>query len=343
MNHKIDWDLIIKLLEDNLNSEEEKKLKGWAAASSNHKLFLNHLHQIWETADNPLPQPDLEFSWQKFKNSIEIPVRKKQECLNGQLKKYPIFNSGQFLKSSIFQAAAASFLGIISIYFLLQTGLFEKMHEIRVENMQQKNIILSDSSRLILDAGSIFKYPETFNEGKREVYLSGEGYFEVNPEPTQPFIIYTDDAVITVLGTKFNLRAWQKEKEVTLAVVEGTVEFKAKEKKQPGAAVLVMAKQVSVLKNGTNPTPPVNTDIIPYLTWRQRKIYFRSIPLQRVLDQLERWYNVEIQLPDNTSSANLVTVFIDDKPLENILDIIALMNGYSYHRDGTKVIFSYKQ
>jgi transmembrane sensor len=339
MNYNIEWNLIIKSLENNLNLEEEKELKSWLDASLHNKSTFDHIQQIWKTADNPLPQPDLELGWQRIKNRIEIHSEKRQEQFDENSK----LIWRKMLKSRIFQAAAVSLIGIISIYILLRIGLSVNMHEIKVENMQQKNIILSDGTRLFLDAGSLLKYPDNFNNENREVYLSGEGYFEVNPHPEHPFIVHTNSAVITVLGTEFNIRAWQEEKEVTLAVVEGTVTFKAKENHHPDAVVHLTENQVSVLKNDANPTHPVHMDITPYLSWRQHKIYFKSTPLRNVLDQVERWYDIEIQFPDKTSLTNLVTVFIDDKPLEDILDTIALMNGYTYHQEGKKVIFYTRQ
>ena len=104
MNYNIEWNLIIKSLENNLNLEEEKELKSWLDASLQNKSTFDHIQQIWETADNPLPQPDLELSWQRTKNRIETHLEKKQE----QFDKNSKLIWGELLKSRIFQAAVVS-------------------------------------------------------------------------------------------------------------------------------------------------------------------------------------------------------------------------------------------
>ena len=71
----------------------------------------------------------------------------------------------------------------------------------------------------------------------------------------------------------------------------------------------------------------------------QREIYFQSATLREVLDQLQRWYDIEFQLPDERSATNLITIFIENKSIEEILDVIALINGFQYRQDGKKIYF----
>jgi ferric-dicitrate binding protein FerR (iron transport regulator) len=91
------------------------------------------------------------------------------------------------------------------------------------------------------------------------------------------------------------------------------------------------------------PSPPQYTDINTHLLWMRREVYFRSTPLQEVLDQLERWYDLEISLSDESYTSNRVTIFIEDKPIAEILDLIALMNDFRYEQQGKKITFSPKE
>ena len=72
-------------------------------------------------------------------------------------------------------------------------------------------------------------------------------------------------------------------------------------------------------------------------------MYFQSVPLQEVLDQLQRWHNLDFELPEANSAEILVTILIENKPIGEILDVIALMNDFNYQRQDGKVIFSIKE
>ena len=89
-----------------------------------------------------------------------------------------------------------------------------EMIKIQVAHGEQKDLTLNDGTRVILDAGSSFEYPEKFISEAREVSFMGEGYFEVPTGKKKPFVVYAGQAVIKVVGTKFNIRAWQKTQKV---------------------------------------------------------------------------------------------------------------------------------
>jgi ferric-dicitrate binding protein FerR (iron transport regulator) len=98
-----------------------------------------------------------------------------------------------------------------------------------------------------------------------------------------------------------------------------------------------------VVNKNENPSLPKFSDIKSHLSWRQREIYFQCTPLSDVLDQLERWYDVEFQLPDKQSAENLVTIRIENKPIKDITEVIALMNDFHYIQKNRKIIFSFKK
>lgn len=342
MEREINLELILRQLEGNSTPDKERVFKNWLETKTNREYF-DHIEKIWNTPDNPLPQPDLDQAWCIVKNKAGIKEQDPENVPPIQLRDSPTKIIPMIFRSRIFQVAAV-FLFVIFLPYLIWTFTDSpKINEIIVANAQQKNIRLSDGTQIILDAGTTLRYPEQFAEKNREVYLNGEGYFKVTADPSRPFIVNANDAIITVLGTEFNIRAWKQNERVTVAVVQGKVGLRTTKKEGPGAEVFIQKNQVSVVFKNENPSLPGFSDIKSHLSWRQKENYFQSAPLLEVLDQLERWYDIEFQLPDEQSAENLVTIFIENKPIEEILDVISLMNDFQYRQENRKIIFSLRK
>jgi ferric-dicitrate binding protein FerR (iron transport regulator) len=331
-------DLIINYLSGEFSEEDERKLNDLIKSESEVKNYYDQIKTIWETDAKSFPKPDLEKAWLKVKDKIEN-VNLDSDRINPLDKQFRL--SSWWFDSKLLRIAAVFLIMIISIYMLIQfyNNSNYKLNEIIVANTKMEKLTLPDGTQLTLDAGSSFLYPMQFVDDKREVYLDGEGYFDVTPNTKNPFIIKTNDAVIQVIGTKFNVRAWKESNKITVAVTEGKVSFKPKNINDPQAEVKISNSQVSEMKKNGFPTLPRETDINIHLAWINREMYFQSVPLKEVLDQLERWYNLKFELPNNSFALNRVTVFIENKKIEEILDVIALMNNLRYKKDGFKFIF----
>jgi ferric-dicitrate binding protein FerR (iron transport regulator) len=228
----------------------------------------------------------------------------------------------------------------ITPYILIHILNPSTLKQVIVEKTKQQELILEDGTKVTLDAGSHFKYPEKISVNKREVYLEGEGYFEVAPNPDKPFIIHANDALIKVLGTKFNVRAWRENKRVIVAVAEGKVSLKPEIQTHDNANVIIAQDQISILEENKNPSTPQYVDINQHLSWQKKEMYFKSVALCEVLDQLERWYDLIFHLTDTEFASQRVTLFIENKPVEEILEVIALVNNFKYEQNGKEIIFS---
>ena len=154
-----------------------------------------------------------------------------------------------------------------------------------------------------------------------------------------PFVIAAHKAVITVLGTRFNVRAWESGDRVEVAVAEGRVAMRSR-KVRTAEDVVIHPGQMSVVKADEAPSQPTDVDIDAQLAWLRQEKYFQNTPLQEVLDQLQRWYELEFHLTDTSYFNNRITVFIEKKPVDEILDMLALVNDLSVQRRGRYVVFS---
>ena len=187
---------------------------------------------------------------------------------------------------------------------------------------------------MTLDAGSFFSYPQRFEGDAREVFLKGEGYFEVTHKVHRPFIVHADDAIIQVLGTKFNVRAWPQAKKVKVAVAEGKVSLGSEVDSDEGAVVIEKG-QLSVLTAKGKPSQPVGVNIDDHLAWMNDEMIFEDAPLHDVLYQLERWYDLQFVLADSSIAAEHINVHIHKKSIDDILELISALTDLRHQREGS--------
>lgn len=340
MHREIDWDLILKYLEGDFNSEDQKKLKEWLSKDEHNREKLDRLRKIWNIPGNLLPELNLEKTWQEFKKYIN---HEKKLDMSLPLSRMGIKKDNPIkylLNSRLLKIAAVFLLIILTSYLFFKLNKVNSLNEVIVNRTETLIITLSDDTRVTLDAGSTFRYPDRFGEQERHVYLNGEGFFEVAPRKEFPFYIHTAEAIISVLGTKFNVRAWQRNKKVTLTVLEGKVFFHTENVDDPLAKVIVSQGQCSEIIENGYPSNPQCIDTKKNLSWLDREMYFQQVPLVEVLDQLERWYDLEIILSDVSIAKNRVTIFIGSQEIGEILEVISLMNNIHYKRNGKEIVFS---
>lgn len=343
MKKEIDWDFIIDYLDGNRSREAEQSLTDWLASDLRNKETFDRMMKIWETPEDLFSRPDVEKALIKVKRRAGIQglSYKRTEDRGVSLSGSSI--AQRIWGSKLWKVAAVILLILLTPYLIFKLSTPSSLETILVKYAQKQNLILPDGSRVLLDAGTVFQYPQQFAEDIREVFLQGEGYFEITSEPNRTFNIHANQALVTVLGTKLNIRAWPKSGSVVVAVSEGEVSLHSKEIKSPRAEVLLSQGQISYLTENQIPSTPKYADIDAHLSWIKREKYFESIPLQEVLDQLERWYDIDFHLADQSFAVNRITIFIESKPLEEILELLSLVNNFQYERHGRKITFYQKK
>jgi ferric-dicitrate binding protein FerR (iron transport regulator) len=149
-------------------------------------------------------------------------------------------------------------------------------------------ITLADGSKVWLNASSSIRFPTVFADKNRIVEITGEAYFEVTKDKRRPFKVRFGASEVEVLGTSFNIMAYQDEKESKTTLVEGSVKLlngSESKKLRPG-------EQGAILSSGTIQTAIV--DIEREIAWKQGLFYFRDSGIEEIMRQAARWYNVEV-------------------------------------------------
>lgn len=150
------------------------------------------------------------------------------------------------------------------------------------------SIVLADGTRVWLNAGTEFRYPVFFTENRREVYLSGEAYFEVRQDKNKPFVVWTGEVQIEVLGTAFNVNSYNSDR-VEAVLVEGSVNVSNVTDKinlRPGQRGTVLKSEREIRVD--------EVDVYVYTAWKDGNFVFENQTLENIMEQLSRWYDVDV-------------------------------------------------
>jgi transmembrane sensor len=150
------------------------------------------------------------------------------------------------------------------------------------------DMTLADGSRVWLNAGSSITYPVVFIENERRVVITGEAYFEVAPDKSKPFKVTKGQMQVEVLGTHFNVNAYDDEKNIKVTLLEGAVRLKTNEENEilkPGEQAQVSGT-ISILKN---------VDVEAVMAWKDGRFKFSSVDIETIMRQVARWYDIDIE------------------------------------------------
>lgn len=201
---------------------------------------------------------------------------------------------------------------------------------------QQMLFSLPDGSKIRLNENSTLVVSEMTKKGTRDVYLTGEAYFEVYRNEPQPFVVHTEGADVVVLGTKFNVRAQQPDGHVQVAVLEGRVSLQSTGVEEP-VSVLLAKNDFGLLNLGNNQITIEKAKVENYLSWMNRRLVYSGESLKQVSRQLENLFNLEIGFGAEDLSELKLTADFEKGSFESVIETIAKTFGIRYRIDGNKV------
>ena len=199
------------------------------------------------------------------------------------------------------------------------------------------NLTLSDGSKVWLNAESSLRYPTAFMGNERKVEITGEAYFEVAHNAVMPFKVKKDDAEITVLGTHFDVNAYNDEATLKVTLLEGSVKVsKGSISKmiKPGEQAIAITPSTG---SGGQLTINNNVDIEEVMAWKNGKFNFHNADLETIMRQMARWYNVDVIYNDSIKDHYTVDVS-RDVPVSQLFKFIEMSGGVHFEIDGKKII-----
>jgi transmembrane sensor len=160
------------------------------------------------------------------------------------------------------------------------------------QRSEYKYLLLPDSTQVWLNAASTLEYPQQFTGDKREVFLSGEAYFDVKHADKIPFVIRTGKVSTLVLGTAFNIKAYPGREHIIVSVNRGKVKVQYEDK---DIATLIKGQQVKVNNTGTQ-APEKKSVITDAAAWQQGHLTYEDETIEDIINELEQVYDVRIEV-----------------------------------------------
>lgn len=196
----------------------------------------------------------------------------------------------------------------------------------------QYQVILPDGTHAWLNAKSSITYPTRFSKGKREISVSGEVYLDVAKDPKKPFIVHTGQQQIEVLGTSFNINAYGDNGKTLTTLAEGSLRVTSAKSKN--SALLVPGQQAVVSDAKTIEVKTVDTEEAS--SWKQGLCIINDKPLSNYALQLERWYDVEVDIR-SYGNTRFSAIIPRNAKLSEVLQAIELKTGVTFQIEGRKV------
>ncbi len=344
------FELVVKVLQGEACAEEKQRLISWLGKDQENMNSFRQAESIWNALEIRASGKEFNIgeAFDRFKEKAQerIPARKRIQ-----------------LRQSMewFIRIAAVFIIVAGLFYMLSDRKGSKVPAFVCEMVAPRGskaqITLPDGTKVWLNAESKLKYSNEFNRNSRDVFLEGEGYFEVAKNRFRPFVVNTADIKIKALGTTFNVKSYPGEKTVETTLIEGKVVLEKFTSDNKGLNLLTLKPNQKViyykdseLKAGNlidikrNPRESVlpiksakarvilNDKVNPEheIAWKNNRLYFEDESFQDLAVKLERRFGVNIHFMNNEIKQYPFSGRFDDIILEQILVALQFASPFYY-------------
>ncbi|MFZ0453950.1 MAG: FecR domain-containing protein [Ignavibacteriaceae bacterium] len=334
--------LCIKEITGNITGNERLVLDSWLADSIENRNEFEKLKETWSASGlNEFPQLfNIDTEWAKLNERLRN-LEKPEFGESFFEKLFP-------LRVSVLKPAIVSvfILGIIAlgILFLTRDVAEPRLNVISTSNNEYKNIKLPDGSVVFLNGGSSIKFllksegeKKDFSNGERKISLTGEAFFSV-AKNKNPFIITTENAKITVLGTKFDVLS--RNENTRVVVKEGRVSFSPKDINSKG--IYLVKDQLSTISKNSEPTLPKEVDAGYFLGWMKGNLVFYRTPVKEIVTDLEKRYNINISFQADSLITNTLTGSFKNGNADSAVSMVCMALGLDFEKQNENYIIKTK-
>ncbi|MEX0593228.1 MAG: FecR domain-containing protein [Balneolaceae bacterium] len=334
-NDTVDQLTILRYITGECTPEERREVYDWSRTSADHAKSIRQLKDIWDagSVSTDEMQFQVDEDWRRLENRIDTSGRPgREEYVDSQRFHMHAYKPGGTGRSiSMWMKVAAAFLVVsMSALFFWQLSHqaqqeeeMVSMREIIMERGQQSNMLLSDGSHITINADSHIRLPDRFESDRRDLYLeSGEIFVDIESDPDRPFFIHTKESVIRVLGTAFSVRSYPEEREVRVVVREGIVSLASSQNSSRHISLIENQMGRYYIDNNQLSSEFVQ-DTELFFGWMDGYLKFDEAPLERVIRDLERRYNVRIVLEDPSLGSKRLTAELKGRSIQNVLNVLS--------------------
>jgi ferric-dicitrate binding protein FerR (iron transport regulator) len=215
-----------------------------------------------------------------------------------------------------------------------QASVGPAVNQIVVPFGHRHSIVLSDGTKVQLNSGSQLVFPAEFRGKTREVFLKGEGFFEVSKNKEKPFIVKTEFLDLRVLGTSFNVTSYQDEQTITTVLVEGKVAVHENGKLFGGTKIELKPGQGCFYNVNNSNSQVKDVDVNDFVSWKDGLFRFKDQPLEDVIGRVKKYYNKNIQIEGNDLPGTLISgKLVLSEDFEQVMNYLALTLEARYEKE----------
>ncbi|MDT3368438.1 MAG: FecR domain-containing protein [Bacteroidota bacterium] len=298
-------EIIARILSGESSAEDMLLLSDWLSQNQQNRSEFKKLKSYWDAEVSYTHSISSELSLERLRLSIE----KKEK--NHRLKR--LFALWTPL------AACITALIVVTNLYLTKESPEQKEAFTYVTGSNKADVVLADGTRVVLNKNSKLTYTNDFGEILREVKLEGEAYFDVQKDSLRTFKVVVNGASVSVLGTKFNVKANTSDQSIKTTLLEGAVSFETNTKR-----VLLKPHQQLIYNKLTS---SVNTRLVDgdeIVAWKDDVLKYKSKSLQYIMDDLSSIYNVKIVIVNRELSGVVISgSYEQDESIDQLLTIIS--------------------
>ena len=325
MNGKTEKEKQFRRFIHNLYTKEEAETFFRDIHDSRNEVALGSVFSELKDEAECRPSPN-DITYHQYKEEARRLLRNMEKEKRPRIRR---------IAMSVAAVASALLLGIFIFQYVKDaqnaSGLYV---ETVTPSGEREQFTLSDSTRVVLNSRTNIAYPEQFGKNERRVRLSGEAYFDVSKDK-KPFIIETARFNIRVLGTAFNVKAYEEDETVSVSVNEGRVEVSMSD----ATFTLTRNEKVTLNSRTGEIMKEISRNNASSFAWMKGWLYFNHTPIRDVARELERVYGCRIVFDDGQEFNNLISGEHDNKSLESVLQSIQYTTKIKYKKDGNDILF----
>jgi ferric-dicitrate binding protein FerR (iron transport regulator) len=334
------WKLIQRYISGDCTSDEYRIVEQWMDEDPANQNLVKDLTKIWEGAPAEDFHVNTEDAWKKFhKQHMRQPGSDSKQYYSSHRNNW---------KTVITRAAAVILVVALAGFFSWQyisNGKQQEekpviaMQKLTTKKGEKKQITFSDGTTITLNVASTLRFPKNFKGTDREVYLSGEAYFNVAHEKNRPFIVHTPETAIKVLGTQFDVRAWKEDEKTSVGVRSGKVALFSSDSlnKEPSHIFLTNGQAASVRSGHISSKRNIN--VANMALWKSGGMYFKNTPFSKVVKRIEQRFDVQIKIENPGLEDVPFTSTFKHVGLKEILNVITASMGIQYAVKDSAIVF----
>lgn len=319
-------ELIEKYFDGNITDAEIKKLSDWIKND-------RHLQNWWEEEFSKSDAGINPVLRDKLFARIKEQTQGKEETQGKENPRTIRMNPWKWAAAIVLPICIAFF----TYYLVDSSQTVGAPFIVKADKGDKATIELPDGTNVVLNSASQLSYLNNFGENGRRVQLNGEAYFKVAHDEKCAFIVQVGDLEVKVLGTSFNVSAYEDAKDVTVVLLEGKVGVYAQKIShimKPGDKIEYNKATHKITATQVHPTD--------YIEWTKGNMYFEKESLENIMKTLSRIYDVEIRFDSNKLPNEYFTGTIPGGGIQNALNILMLTSPFYYEMDGSVIVLKEK-